>query len=116
MAAHGIDVKIPGNTFISFGDSNVNDDNFFQDKLAQIKRINYFYKVTDWTNTKNAIEDIVKSQISVDINLENPFHSPKVQLNYDNLGLNVIVKNKPATNNAKSVKSNPKPSSIFNCK
>jgi hypothetical protein len=116
MAAHGVDVKIPGNAFISFGDSNVNDDNFFQDKLAQIKRINYFYKVTDWINTKNTIEDIVKSQISVDINLENPFHSPKVQLNYDNLGLNVIVKNKPATNNAKSAKSNPKPSSIFNCK
>lgn len=118
LASRGVDIKQKGNAFIAFGDTNINDD-FFNDKLAQMQGINYFYEVEDWINPDSNMRDIVKNQITVDIDVTNPFHSPKLVFDYSQLS----VKGGPVVNtSASNVKQNlaatvtpTTPSSIFSC-
>ena len=86
LASNGVDIKENGNAFVSFGDSNLND-NFFQEKVAQLKAINYFYEVADWVGEKVSIESVLKTQVTVDIDVNNPFHSPKLVFDYSELDL-----------------------------
>ena len=104
LAKNGIDIKTPGNSFIGFFDNNINDS-FFQEKLAQLKNVNYFYNVEDWLDLNIDLNDIVKSQISLDINVLNPFHSPKLSFSYDNLDLKDFVPPKKGSKKKKSSKS-----------
>jgi len=90
LAKNGIDIKQPGNSFIGFFDDNLNN-NFFQEKLAQLKNVNYFYKVDDWLDLNVGLQDIVKTQLAVDIDVLNPFHSPKLSFSYDELNLKDFV-------------------------
>jgi hypothetical protein len=101
LAKNGIDIKQPGNAFIGFFDSNINDK-FFQEKLAQLKNVNYFYKVDDWIDLNVDLQDIVKTQLSVDINVLNPFHSPKLSFNYDELNLKDFVPPKKGKKKSKT--------------
>ena len=104
LAKNGIDIKTPGNSFIGFFDNNINDS-FFQEKLAQLKNVNYFYNVEDWLDLNIDLNDIVKSQISLDINVLNPFHSPKLRFSYDNLDLKDFVPPKKGSKKKKVSKS-----------
>jgi len=90
LAKSGIDIKKPGDAFIGFFDDNLNN-NFFQEKLAQLKNVNYFYKVDEWLDLNLGLQDIVKTQLSVDIDILNPFHSPKLSFSYDELNLKDFV-------------------------
>lgn len=103
LAKNGIDIKVPGNSFIGFFDSNLNDK-FFQEKLAQLKNVNYFYKVDDWIDLNTDLQDIIKTQMSVDINVLNPFHSPKLSFNYDDLNLKDFVPPKKGQKKSKVAK------------
>lgn len=107
LAKNGIDIKVPGNSFIGFFDNNVNDS-FFQEKLAQLKNVNYFYNVEDWLDLNIDLNNIVKSQISLDIDVLNPFHSPKLSFSYNNLDLKDFVppKKGPKKGKAKSKSKN----------
>ena len=104
LAKNGIDIKTPGDSFIGFFDNNINDS-FFQEKLAQLKNVNYFYNVEDWLDLNIDLNDIVKSQISLDINVLNPFHSPKLRFSYDNLDLKDFVPPKKGSKKKKASKS-----------
>ena len=90
LAKNGIDIKIPGNSFVGFFDNNLNDS-FFQEKLAQLKNVNYFYNVDEWLDLNIDLIDIVKTQISVDIDVLNPFHSPKLSFSYSGLDMKDFV-------------------------
>jgi hypothetical protein len=90
LAENGIDIKKSGEAFISFGTNNLNDE-FFNKKLAELKAINYFYNVEDWINSSNPMEEIVKNQISVDIDVLNPFHSPKLGFDYSKVDLQTVT-------------------------
>jgi hypothetical protein len=90
LAKNGIDIKIPGNSFVGFFNNNLNDS-FFQEKLAQLKNVNYFYNVDEWLDLNIDLIDIVKTQISVDIDVLNPFHSPKLSFSYSGLDMKDFV-------------------------
>ena len=90
LAKNGIDIKQPGNSFIGFFNDNLNDK-FFQEKLAQLKNVNYFYNVDEWIDLNIDLNDIVKTQLSVDIDVLNPFHSPKLSFSYAGLDMKDFV-------------------------
>ena len=104
LASKGVDIKQTGNAFISFGETNLNDE-FFNKKLAELKSINYFYNVSEWIDTNNSMDDILSTQVTVDIDVLNPFHSPKLSFDYSKLDLNVVT---PVTSASKSKKSKKK--------
>ena len=81
LASQGIDIKVEGNAFIAFGNSNLNDT-FFDEKLAQLKGINYFYSVDEWIDPATDMKEVLKNQVSVDINVNEPFHSPKIKMDF----------------------------------
>ena len=80
MASRGIDIKQPGAAFLAVGDNTNLNEEFFNDKLAQLKSIDYFYSLDNWVDPATDMSTIVKEQILVDINLITPFHSPKLQM------------------------------------
>ena len=114
MAANGIDIKIPGNAFISFGTTNLTDENF-QNKLAQLKEINYFYRVEDWIEATTDMKDVLTNQVSIDIDVNNPFHSPKLMFDYSKLDLakGKVTKQSTATATSEDIDDEAEESSIF---
>lgn len=96
MASRGIDIKTKGNAFISFGVTNITDQ-FFQEKLAELKAISYFYEVENWVNQDVSMDEVLRSQISVDINVLDPFHSPKLAFDYKDLDIEKSKVKKPST-------------------
>jgi hypothetical protein len=125
LAENGIDIKKSGEAFISFGTNNLNDE-FFNKKLAELKAINYFYNVEGWLDNSNPMEEILKNQISVDIDVLNPFHSPKLGFDYSKVNLQVASpitssntstkKDKSKKKTAKKVDPNGKTSVLYGCK
>jgi len=114
MAANGIDIKEAGNAFISFGVTNLTDENF-QNKLAQLKAINYFYNVEDWIAEDSNMKDILTNQVTIDIDVENPFHSPKLMFDYSQLDLakGKVTKESTATQTSNNIDDEAEESSIF---
>jgi hypothetical protein len=96
MASRGIDIKTKGNAFISFGVTNITDQ-FFQEKLAALKEISYFYEVENWVNQDVPMDEVLRAQISVDINVLDPFHSPKLAFDYKDLDIEKSKVKKPST-------------------
>ena len=86
LAAKGVDIKKPGEAFITFGQSNLTEE-FFNDRLAKLKSMNYFYEVGEWISSKTDIKDVIRTQITVDIKVDKPLHSPKLSFDYDGLSL-----------------------------
>ena len=80
MAARGLDVTQPGNAFIVAGENNNLTDEFFNNKLAQLESIEYFYSLDNWISATADVQSIVENQVLVDINLVEPLHSPKLQI------------------------------------
>lgn len=121
LAENGIDIKKSGEAFISFGTNNLNDE-FFNKKLAELKAINYFYNVEDWINSSNPMEEIVKNQISVDIDVLNPFHSPKLGFDYSKVDLQTVTpvntsskKGSSKKKTSKKADPNGKTSALYAC-
>ena len=114
MAANGIDIKEAGNAFISFGVTNLTDENF-QNKLAQLKAINYFYNVEEWITEEADMKDILTNQITIDIDVENPFHSPKLMFDYEALDLakGKVTKESTATQTSNNIDPEAGESSLF---
>jgi hypothetical protein len=86
LAAKGVDIKKPGEAFITFGQSNLTEE-FFNDRLAKLKSMNYFYEVGEWISSETDIKDVIRTQITVDIKVDKPLHSPKLSFDYDGLSL-----------------------------
>lgn len=99
MAEKGIDIKLPGNSFIGIHKDNINST-FFAEKLAQVESINYFQDLNSWLDPKVEISSNVLKQVMVDVKLHNPFHSPKLQM--DLSGITAITT--PVRANKETVK------------
>lgn len=99
LAANGIDIKEQGQAFIIAGKSNLNSE-FFNNKLAQLNNLKYFYNMDAWLDSKSDLSDILKTQVMVNINLSNPIHSPKLKLDFSGLPIEVKpnVKNNTSSN------------------
>jgi hypothetical protein len=97
LAANGIDINGKGNAFILAGKSNLNDT-FFQNKLAQLNNLKYFYDLDAWLDSKNDLDNILKTQVMVNINLSNPIHSPKLKLDFTGLPIEIKTNVKNNTN------------------
>lgn len=94
MASRGIDIKLPGNSFVTVGKSNLNDK-FFSEKLAQLNSIKYFSGIENWVDKKVAMSETLQSGVSINIALSDPLHSPKVQLDYSGLDIKVSKQDMP---------------------
>lgn len=90
LAQRGVDIKLKGNAFNLLDDSTLTQE-FFEEKLAQLDGIDYFYTVEEWVSKPEAQNEILKEQARLNINLSEPFHSPKLKLDYTE------VKNIPVT-------------------
>lgn len=102
MASRGLDIKLPGNSFIVSGTSNLNNT-FFSKKLAQLESIEYFNSLDTWKNKKADMAGILKDGVSVDINMSDPLHSPKVKLDLSKLGIETSTKDMPQPSNKETV-------------
>jgi len=96
MAKKGIDIKTPGNSFIGVGATNINDE-FFSEKLAQLKSINYFRDLKTWADPSSSKEQVLRQGVSTNINLNDPIHSPKLRLDFKGLDVEVSSENIPST-------------------
>lgn len=85
MAELGIDPNIPGNSLehIHNGDNTFNEDNFNK-LLGKAKDSSYLYTVEDWFKEDLSLETIVANQLQMNIDLSEPFHSPKVPFDFVN--------------------------------
>lgn len=81
LAGRGIDIKVPGSAFSGIGKTNLNQ-NFLDQKLAQLDKIDYLRPLSEWISKEDNMEEILQEQVLVNINLSNPFHSPKLKLDY----------------------------------
>lgn len=114
LAERGIDIKGRGDAFTF---QNIENNEFFDNKLAQLNAIDYFYRLEDWTNSKVDMAGLLQEQALLDINLSDPLHSPKVQIDYSDLKVDMsntevnksvvpIVPKKKKTNAKKDLKDN----------
>lgn len=92
LAQSGIDPTLPGEGFVIAGVSNLTDE-FFNNKLAQLEQISYFYNLDNWLDKSADMKSIITEQILTNIDLSNPIHSPKLKLDYSkvNVGENLNV-------------------------
>ena len=83
LANRGVDIKQPGNSFTVF---NLTSDNkFFNEKLAQLEAMDYFSEMESWLDPKVNIGANLIGQTAINIDLSNPLHSPKVQMDFSGL-------------------------------
>lgn len=82
LAVSGIDIQKAGNSFVAIGTKNNLKDEFFEEKLAQVKSIEYFSDINTWADKNTKVNDILDAGISVNLDLSKPFHSPKMVLDY----------------------------------
>ena len=79
IAERGLDISEAGNSFyIGIGGiGNLNQSNF-DNILAKMDQIEYFYPLDEWVKGTTPIEAILKNQALINIDLHNPIHSPKI--------------------------------------
>ena len=104
MAKKGIDIRLPGNAFIAVGVNNVNDK-FFSEKLAQLEKIEYFPNVENWADIKSDMNAILSEGVSIDINLSEPLHSPKVKLDLSDVEVDTSASAYANTKSQQSLQS-----------
>lgn len=92
MASMGVDIKQPGNAFLAMGENNNLTQEFFNEKLAQLENIEYFYNLDAWISQDANVEKIAQDQILVDIDVINPFHSPKIQMDFSDVKIDPLFR------------------------
>lgn len=83
MAQRGIDIKEPGNSFTVFNMEAGNK--FFEEKYSQLESMDYYNELSSWIDPTVEIASNVVDQASVNIDLSNPVHSPKVQMDFSGM-------------------------------
>jgi hypothetical protein len=96
LAQRGLDIKDIGNAFTF---QNIENGEFFENIVAKLESIDYFYNVEDWVKKDSDMKAILTEQVLIDLNLSNPFHSPKAMLNFD--GLDIPNSHKPSVSSPK---------------
>lgn len=83
MAGRGIDIKQPGNSFSIF--NLTNDNKFFEEKIAQMESMDYYRETDSWIDPKIGIASDIVGQVSIDVDITSPLHSPKIQMDFSGL-------------------------------
>jgi hypothetical protein len=81
LAERGVNINTPGNFFYSVGENNNLTSEFFNNKLAQLDQIEYFYPLDSWIKSSIPMTEILTQQALINVDVTKPFHSPKVVLN-----------------------------------
>jgi hypothetical protein len=105
MAQRGIDIKQSGNAFVAIGKDNMNDE-FFSKKVAQLESIEYFRNLDEeWLDNKTPLTEVLGTGVSIDIKTSDPFHSPKLEMDFSNLDIEVTIQEetKPQADVSKTV-------------
>jgi hypothetical protein len=105
MAERGVDIKKSGNAFVAVGKDNMNDE-FFSKKVAQLESIEYFRNLDEeWLNSKTPLTEVLGAGVSIDIKTSDPFHSPKLELDFSKLDVEVTIEeeSKPKADVSKTV-------------
>jgi len=102
MAERGVDIKEAGNSFTVFDLEK--GDTFFNEKLAQLESIDYYSELDSWLDPKVKIATNVVGQTSINIEVSNPLHSPKIQMDFSELK----VDTPPLRETEESVEENSK--------
>jgi hypothetical protein len=88
MAQKGVDIKQTGNSFTVF---NMTDE-FFKSKMNQIEGMGKNPNLATWIDPKTTIISNLVGNATINIDIQNPIHSPKLKLDYSGL----TVKGMPA--------------------
>jgi len=113
LAAFGVNIKEPGKFFFAAGEVNNITEEFFNKMVGEVEQINYFYPLSEWVKPNAPIEQILQQQALINIDLSNPFHSPKVSLDFSEAfkdfgGKTVKSKTKKADTKEKTDKAKKK--------
>lgn len=103
MAARGVDIKLPGNSFVIAGQQNNLNDKFFAEKLAQLESIAYFNSLDNWIAKGATKSSLISDRASIDINLSDPLHSPKVKLDFRGIEVDINEDDMPVDNKKNTV-------------
>lgn len=90
LASFGIDIQTPGNAFIAAGKTNLTRE-FLDAKIAQAENISYFSPIDEWTKKSTDMQSVITGQMLINLNMSDPLHSPKLQLNFDAVFENIDV-------------------------
>lgn len=105
LAQIGIDPNVRGNSLEYFSNTNntFNEKNI-QNFLVSVKNKPYIYSLEEWFKEDLTLEEIVSTQVQVNIDLNNPFHSPKFKMNFPTIDPPVPTQQKQHGNNSKTKK------------
>jgi len=86
LADKGVDIKVSGKGF-SLLDTETHTQEFFNQKLAELQNMKYFYDLDNWVKKDTDMIETLKNEVRVNFDLTNPIHSPKLLLNYRQVNL-----------------------------
>lgn len=78
LAKNGVDIKKPENAFYP---TNLTES-FFEQTKQKLESTKYFPSVEELMDKSLTLEQAVSDKISINIDLSNPNHSPKVQMDF----------------------------------
>jgi hypothetical protein len=93
MASVGLNVKEVDNAFIALGTANNLTNEKFEQMVAKIENLDYFYPLKEWLDLKIPMAQIIEERAVVNFDLNNPFHSPKITFTYPTTSVGNTVKN-----------------------
>lgn len=79
LAKAGIDVRQTGNSIISYSDNTLNTD-VLDDIIDRLNNREYISKVDNWISEETTIAEDLVGNASININVREPFLSPKIKL------------------------------------
>lgn len=85
LSLAGIDTNISGNAFISVRESEKINEEFFNDKVAQINNITYLRGVESFTDKNLSLDQILIGNASINLNMSKPFFSPKIKFDFSSI-------------------------------
>jgi hypothetical protein len=86
LADKGIDIKVAGKGF-SLLDKETHSQEFFEQKLAELKNMKYFYDLDNWVKKGTDMVTTLTTEVRVNFDILNPIHSPKLILDYSKVEL-----------------------------
>lgn len=84
LAEMGVDIRQPGKAFTAVGDTNLTTD-FLESRIIEVEAIRNYFSVSDWIKPETDMRSVLENQVLINIDLSDPFHSPKLQLDYTEL-------------------------------
>jgi len=88
LAELGINPNERGNSLEHFSadNNNFNEDNY-ELLLAKAKEKEYIYNPLSWKTSGREVKDIAMNELQINIDMNNPFHAPKIKVNYPKLDI-----------------------------